>query len=312
MNLLNCFVDRLVSMNATPPLPEMTIADAKTQEWIVRAQSDQHRDWLLDAPLCQALDRYRIVHVGIAQAVHPYCVVRTDLSGTFVMVCLAGEGEVFLDGRWQTMTAGYGCLAPPHAYHAYRVLENASWHIGWVRYQEPPGAIPLVSIPTPVMAKFDGEPLVAAIRGLHLESSRLAEPRPMQLWVDLINSYAQAFSFPWRTENRLRAVWETVKADLARSWSIEELSDLAGLSPRQFRRVQQQSTGMTPKEYLTSLRIQHAIHLLMNTDAKVESIAHQVGYQSPFTFSTKFQAFTGFSPTEYRSSRSLAKQSSAR
>src|SRR5688500_3801590 len=116
-----------------------------TTERVVRASLTDVREWLAGAPVCVALAPHGIVHVGTAEVVHPYEVRRPDLSGTFVMACTAGEGRVWLEGNWQPMRAGTACLAPPHAFHAYRALPRKPWHIAWVRYQEPEGAPPLVN-----------------------------------------------------------------------------------------------------------------------------------------------------------------------
>ncbi len=87
-------------------------------------------------------------------------------------------------------------------------------------------------------------------------------------------------------------------------WTLDKIADLAGLSPRQFRRVNLHATGASPRDYLTSLRMQLAISLLIETDEKVETIAKRVGHRSLFTFSNRFRAFTGNSPSDYRKSSS--------
>jgi hypothetical protein len=73
-------------------ISETTEAGRGCVEWIVRATDGDGRAWLADAPRCPALARYGIAHVGVAHAVHPYRVVRTQLRGTFVMSCLEGAG----------------------------------------------------------------------------------------------------------------------------------------------------------------------------------------------------------------------------
>ena len=273
---------------------------SKPTERVVRASRADARDWLADAPVCAVLAQHGIVHVGVAEVVHPYEVRRPDLSGTFVMICTAGEGRVWLEGKWQPMRAGMACLAPPHAFHSYRTLPRKAWHIAWVRYQEPNGALPIVNARAPVRASFDGGPLAAAIEGLHREASSTASPAAMHLWVDLIQHYARTFAEPWRTDDRLRDVWQTVARDLAADWSLTKLSSLAGVSTKQFRRLCQQSFGRTPAQHITALRLQHAALLLTTTSDKVETVAHQVGYQSLFTFSHTFKKFTGSRPSEYR------------
>jgi AraC-like DNA-binding protein len=273
---------------------------SQTTECVVRASPEDLRDWLTDAPVCTSLAQHGIVHVGVAEVVHPYEVKRPDLSGTFVMVCTGGEGRVWLEGKWQPMKPGEACLAPPHAFHAYRVLPKKTWQIAWVRYQEPQGAPPIVNARAPVLAAFDGGPITAAIKGLHREASGTGSPAAMQLWVDLIQHYARTFAQPWRTDDRLRAVWHSVVHDLAADWSLPKLAKLAGMSSKHFTRLCQQSLGRTPAQHVTALRLQHAAHLLTSTQEKVESIAREVGYKSLFTFSHTFKKFTGYRPSEYR------------
>ena len=273
---------------------------SETIELVVRASAEDERDWLVGAPVCATLARHGISHVGVAEITAPYHVRRPDLSGTFVMVCTGGEGRVWIEGEWRPMSGGMACLAPPHAFHAYRAVPRHRWSIAWVRYQEPEGALPIVNNRAPVLTAFDGAALSSAISGLWREAGGAASSAAMHLWVDLIDHYAHTFAAPWRTEDRLREVWEGVVRDLSGDWSIRKLSAFAGLSPKQLGRLCQQSFGRTPAQHLTALRLQRAAHLLATTQDKIESIARQVGYQSVFTFSHTFKKFTGRRPSEYR------------
>ncbi len=273
---------------------------SKTTELVVRASAADARDWLADAPVCAALSRYGIVHVGKAEITAPYSVRRPALSGTFVMMCTGGEGRVWLEGKWQPMLPGMACLAPPNAFHAYRAVPRKSWSIAWVRYRETEGSLPVMSTRAPVLAAFDGGAMENAVAGLWHEAGGTASPAAMQLWVDLIQHYARTFAEPWRTDDRLREVWETVARDLGADWSLGKISALAGISPKQLGRLCQQSLGRTPTQHVTALRLQHAAQLLTTTRDKVEFIAREVGYRSLFTFSHTFKKFTGCRPSEYR------------
>ena len=169
-----------------------------------------------------------------------------------------------------------------------------------MRYQEPEGALPFVNARAPVLAPFDGGTFHAAIEGLYREAAGTASPAAMRMWVDLIQHYARTFAEPWRTDDRLRFVWEAVGADLAALWPLPRLATLAGLSGKQFRRLCQQTLGRTPAQHVTAMRLRQAALLLTTTDEKVETIAHLVGYTSLFTFSHTFKRFTGCRPSEYR------------
>jgi AraC-like DNA-binding protein len=273
---------------------------SETTELVVRASLADTRDWLADAPVCASLARHGIVHVGCAAIRHPYSVRRPDLSGTFVMMCVSGEGRVWLEGEWKPLLPGMACLAPPHAFHAYRSAPAKPLGIAWVRYQEPEGMMPIVNARAPVLTRFDGGPFAAAIRGLYCEASGTASPAAMQLWVDLIQHYARTFAEPWRADDRLRVVWQAVGSDLAADWTLAKLAKLAGLSPKHLSRICQVSLGRTPSRQVTALRLQQAANLLTTTSDKVESISAQVGYKSLFSFSHTFKKFTGSRPSEYR------------
>jgi AraC-like DNA-binding protein len=47
---------------------------------------------------------------------------------------------------------------------------------------------------------------------------------------------------------------------------------------------------------------------LLDTDASVGTVATQVGYSSPFTFSTAFKRQYGTSPKEHRATQSPRRQ----
>lgn len=51
-----------------------------------------------------------------------------------------------------------------------------------------------------------------------------------------------------------------------------------------------------------SLRMQRACHLLAGSKDKIETIAHQVGDNNPFTLSSSFKKWMGGRPSGYRTS----------
>lgn len=82
--------------------------------------------------------------------------------------------------------------------------------------------------------------------------------------------------------------------------SLNDVANLASLSPCHFSTVFSQETGRTFKEYLTELRIQKAKELLRTTALKSFEISYQIGYNDPHYFSYVFRKQTGLSPKEFR------------
>ena len=93
---------------------------------------------------------------------------------------------------------------------------------------------------------------------------------------------------------------ETIKEQIDRWWTVEEMAEFCGLSKDQFRRVFKKHTGMLPKLYLDRLKLQKAAELLISSDAKVADIASQLDYQDCYHFSRRFKNIIGFSPRRYR------------
>jgi len=92
-----------------------------------------------------------------------------------------------------------------------------------------------------------------------------------------------------------RYITEHFADDLA----LSNLSDIAGYSPYFFHRIFRRHTGMTPKAYITHLRLTRAKELLAEGQ-KISAVSEAVGIQSPFTFSRFFKNHVGYSPAEWR------------
>ncbi|MFF1723796.1 helix-turn-helix transcriptional regulator [Streptomyces sviceus] len=95
------------------------------------------------------------------------------------------------------------------------------------------------------------------------------------------------------------------KDAMDRDWADPEL-DLgavaahAGYSRYHFLRAFKEAYGETPGQYLTHRRIERAEEMLRAADLSVTEICHLVGFSSLGTFSARFKARTGLTPSEYR------------
>ena len=85
------------------------------------------------------------------------------------------------------------------------------------------------------------------------------------------------------------------------SFSIDSLATEAGYCVSYFRRVFREEVGASPKEYLTDLRIRHAIALLESGYYSVEQVAELSGFAYAKHFSTIFKRITGRTPSSYLS-----------
>jgi transcriptional regulator GlxA family with amidase domain len=81
---------------------------------------------------------------------------------------------------------------------------------------------------------------------------------------------------------------------------VAAMAQLSGLAERSFKRRFQLATGMTPLEYVHTLRLEEAKHLLESSTDSIEAIANQVGYEDAGFFSRLFRRRVSLTPALYR------------
>ena len=130
-------------------------------------------------------------------------------------------------------------------------------------------------------------------------------------WRNIITGIVNVFEqyiISWGSEVEQNALIESFKRTLVEKVSdenadIRKLVKDIPISYSHFRKLFKESTGKSPKEYLTALKINNAQQLLAKTDLSIKTIASFTGFGDQCYFSRIFKAKTGKYPTEWRDSR---------
>ena len=101
-------------------------------------------------------------------------------------------------------------------------------------------------------------------------------------------------------DGAVRAAQDWVAGHFSVANPLEEMLRRSGLSERTFKRRFTQGTGLSPIAYVQRLRIEDAKRRLERTEAPVDEISWQVGYEEPAFFRRLFKRVTGLSPGVYR------------
>ena len=99
---------------------------------------------------------------------------------------------------------------------------------------------------------------------------------------------------------RVRHAQRLISEDLRRPLVLKEIARAVNLSEPHLRSLFRAETGMTPAQYLKSLRMQKAKELLEETFLNVKQIMFQVGVNEKSHFARAFRQTYGLSPAEYR------------
>ena len=81
---------------------------------------------------------------------------------------------------------------------------------------------------------------------------------------------------------------------------VDNFSRKNGSSPANFRRQFKKHFGISPHQYLISIRMEKAVEMLCDFNFSIKDIANELGYSSQYEFSNYFKKFYQLSPKKYR------------
>lgn len=101
-------------------------------------------------------------------------------------------------------------------------------------------------------------------------------------------------------DNSIEAAVDYMRRHYMEAITTPQLASLCYLGTSQFIKRFRESFSVTPRQYLTNLRIDKAKKLLMNADLPVSMVAHHVGFEDASYFTRIFKKATRQTPHNFR------------
>lgn len=98
----------------------------------------------------------------------------------------------------------------------------------------------------------------------------------------------------------MKKVKEKIDQQAFSNIKLKDIAKMIDLHPVQFTRRFQNTYGITPSQYLISLRIENAKMLLIQTNYTIDHVAQLCGYNNGFYFSRVFTNYTKMNPSIFR------------
>jgi transcriptional regulator GlxA family with amidase domain len=130
------------------------------------------------------------------------------------------------------------------------------------------------------------------------------------LFVETVRRYAEALpdgQTGWLAglrEPHVARALALLHRDIARDWTVDDLSREVGLSRSALAERFLRLIGMPPIHYLANWRMQVAAERLRNTSASLAQVAEAVGYESEASFSRAFKKTFRVAPATWRRANS--------
>jgi len=123
------------------------------------------------------------------------------------------------------------------------------------------------------------------------------------LWYELLNGFMihGADKIPSQSgEERINQVKQYILHNYEQTITLDNVANLVYLSSAYLSRLFKQSCGISFYSYLTRVRLNRAVELLLNTDDSINHIAHKCGFPSDKSFRMAFITAHNQTPGEFR------------
>lgn len=107
-------------------------------------------------------------------------------------------------------------------------------------------------------------------------------------------------SYDEHGNRKMTDVYNYIRENFSKPISLSRISRIAHMSPFSFSRFFKKNCGAGFVEYLNSVRMNRACHLLRETEYHVREISGNCGFSSISNFNKQFRKTEGISPREYR------------
>lgn len=101
-------------------------------------------------------------------------------------------------------------------------------------------------------------------------------------------------------KDRLKDVYEYTFSNFRQKISLEEIADVARISPNSFCRYFKSRTRKTYSQFLMEVKVGHACKLLIESNFSIKQLCYESGFNNFASFHKYFKIITGKSPLNYQ------------
>ncbi|MBD2864521.1 MULTISPECIES: helix-turn-helix transcriptional regulator [Paenibacillus] len=235
------------------------------------------------------------------------------LDNFSIHLITAGKGTVELDGDSITLQPGDAFLYFPLMQQRYYSSQDEPWDVRWVHFYGGPKLVEYMTEHgfrrTTLWTVKSWKELLPLFHALLEEAEthsflHLATLSSMTYTI-LTEFMSRAEPFtggkPADTSDRLARLLPAIRSRASEPFVLEEWAEKAGVSTYYFCKLFRKTMQMTPLDFVTLCRLQHAKQLLLErSDWPVKQVALEVGYTNPSYFNKRFMEQEKMTPLEYR------------
>ena len=232
---------------------------------------------------------------------------RKDYQLLYVM---RGKSHFEIDGQWHTVEEGHIVIyfpdEPQHYYYELCDSPDIYWlHFTGSRAEEILSRLSLleprifpVQIKDIYKSLFDR--IIQEFQLKRINYGDIADTCFYELLLTMSRSVSETDGKLSEQNEQVQQAVQLFHNRFQENFSLADYARQCGMSVCWFTRIFHRQMGVSPRQYLTDVRINKAKELLTSSSYNIGEISAVVGYENPLYFSRLFKKHTGFSPSEYR------------
>lgn len=227
-----------------------------------------------------------------------------------------GEGLIVINGVRYSPKPGEIMFLPSGCLQTLDTISPKRYLKHWCHFDANIGASPLGEILNfPLLRQVNDIPYVTHLfkemKHYNEESSGFAPIRANSLLLELIHYFLteicgdEVTLDDHITSTKINTLLTYMEANLDKKLQVNDFAKVMNLHPNYLIRLFRNTFGSAPIEYFNRLKIDKAKELLEMGELSINTIAYQLGFNTPHYFSTTFKKYTGFTPRDYRNRTDL-------
>lgn len=221
-----------------------------------------------------------------------------------LVLALAGAAHYEIAGTAHRVERGHLAFMPAGTEHTAMSDHRTPWHFLSVAFQLGGRSANVETLQALPSVLTDVSPEAPRIfRDMHAawvgrQPGHHLQVRALTGWAmhQVVRAAVEAAA-PQPSAGRIAAITRTIREDVTRTYSVDELAALAGLSPSHFRLIFKRVTGLTVTTYQQRVKIAKATEYLVSGEYNVTETARLTGFSDVYYFSRSFKRITGTNPS---------------